>query len=392
MSRKDKMLSRRNWELRVLNRSSTCIISTTLDVQQVLESILEQVEEIMLTNTCAIYELDQAKGQLRVIAQRGLPPNYAQNVIIPVGHGVVGKAVETMSPVVLENVKKEWTENHAPSFIVPFLAEINFGAILATPLICRDRTLGCIAVYHQKHYKFPRAERSLLSIFADHAALAINNAWFHQKSEELSIINERNRIARELHDSVCQSMFSLVLSAEACRYAMSKDSDKVMEIVGQIQDIAQEALAEMRSLIFELRPAALKEKGLIEALKNRITLFKKRHRIDVNFTFRGVRRLSDNVELCLYRVAQEAMANVVKHSRAHSMSITLDFGLQDVTIVIADNGIGFDVPAALKGGKTLGLVTMRERVEACGGRLVIDSIAGRGTTVQVSIPTGGGSL
>lgn len=385
--RKDRQLKRRNWELSALNRSSTCIIST-LDVQKVLELILEQVAEIMFTDTCAIYELDQKKGQLRVIAQRGLPQSYTQKVVIPVGQGVVGKAVETRSPVVLENVKTAWTEEHAPSFIVPFLTEINFGAILAVPLICRDRTLGCIAVYRRKPYKFPRSEQSLLSIFADHAALAINNAWLYQKAEELAIINERNRIARELHDSVCQSLFSLVLSTEACRYLISGNNPKAIEVMDQLQEIAQEALAEMRSLIFELRPATLKEKGLIEALNNHITLFKKRHRIDVNFTCRGVKRLPDNIEFCLYRVAQEAMSNVVKHSGAHSIHLTLDFGPQDVTIVISDDGKGFDVTTALKEGKTLGIVAMRERVESCGGRLVINSSIGQGTTVQVNIPIG----
>lgn len=385
INNQNETLTRRVRELSSLNNSSACI-NSTLDLQQVLEYILDEVAGLMGTNTCAIYELDHSKNLLKIVAHKGLSVAYTQNIRIPIGQGAAGKAVETMQPVELRDVQNEWYAKKPPEFIAPLLNEINFKAILAVPLICKEKAIGCIAVYYGYYYNFPKTEQSLLSIFADHAALAVENARLHKKEKELAIIKERNRIARELHDSVCQSMFSLVLNAEACKYFIDNNRDKALESIMKLQNVAQDALNELRNLIFELRPEVLREKGLIVALKSYLSNLAKVNNLYVEFTNEEVTKLTEDIELCLYRVAQEAMSNIIKHAAAKTVRVNLLSGVDSICILIIDDGKGFNVMDAMQKGNTLGLITMRERVDACGGQFMIRSVVDNGTTVEASIP------
>lgn len=386
---KNKLLERRAWELSVLS-SSSAFINSTLEVQQVLDSILAQVGKIMGTNTCAIYGLDAVEQRLKVIAHQGLNPRYTGNISIPVGQGVVGVAVNTRKPVVLCNVQEKWTKFSAPEFIIPVLDDINFGAVLATPLIHKEKVLGCVAVFHSRPYQFPQAQQSLLSIFADQAAMALENARLHKKAKELVIVEERNRIARDLHDSVSQSLFSVVLNAEACiRMLEGNNVGKALETMTKLQSIAQETSSEIKNLIFELRPTALNEKGLISALSSHIEVFSKRNGLPVNFSYQNVRRLPENLELSLYRVAQEAMTNVVKHASAQRIDVSLCFESSEVLLTVTDDGQGFDSKQSFESRKKMGLATMQERIESNGGEFLVSSAAGYGTTVEAHIPIKG---
>ena len=133
------------------------------------------------------------------------------------------------------------------------MREINYKAILSVPMVYKDRVLGCISVYNKRPYNFTKAEMSILSIFSNHAAVAIENARLYQKAQELAVIQERNRIARDLHDSVCQSMFSLMLNAETCaRLMANNNSEKAKDAMAKVQSLAKDTLVEMRGLIFEL--------------------------------------------------------------------------------------------------------------------------------------------
>lgn len=257
--------------------------------------------------------------------------------------------------------------------------------VIGAPLRTKERTLGILVVGTDEPMGFDEQHMRLLSLFGNQAGLFLENARLHEKERAVAVLEERNRLARELHDSVTQTLFSLSLNLEAAAGLLERKPEKAAALVIRSSEMAAEALAEMRSLIFELRPAALQEKGLANALANHVNLFRRRHNINVNLSLEGEERLPADVEFCLYRVAQEALNNVAKHARATEVFVSLSVHPDEATLIVEDNGVGFD-PGAPRSGQSFGLVGMKERVAEQGGTLQVESQPGRGTKVTARIP------
>jgi PAS domain S-box-containing protein len=201
-----------------------------------------------------------------------------------------------------------------------------------------------------------------------------------------ALLEERQRLARELHDSVTQSLYSLTLLAEAGRrMAAAGDLDRVGQYVGRLGETAQQALKEMRLLVYQLRPLALEAEGLAGALQHRLDAVEKRGGVQARLVVEGLVSLPARVEEALFRVAQEALNNALKHAGASAVTVTLCGGKGLVGLEITDNGRGFD-PAQASGGG-LGLTSMRERVDQLGGDFALLTGPGRGTTVSVRLKT-----
>jgi signal transduction histidine kinase len=205
------------------------------------------------------------------------------------------------------------------------------------------------------------------------------------QAEELAVIAERNRLARNLHDSVSQTVFSMTLTAEAARILLDRDASRAAQELDKLQTLAKSALAEMRSLVFELRPTAVTEKGLIPALRHQMVMLERQHGLIVSLQVEGEPQLTDLEAQRLFRVIQEALNNVVKHARTDRASIALKFADGRVLARIVDEGQGFAPATAGSDGQGIGLSTMRERVEMMGGTLAIDSSPGAGTRVTVEL-------
>jgi signal transduction histidine kinase len=205
------------------------------------------------------------------------------------------------------------------------------------------------------------------------------------QAEELAVIAERNRLARNLHDSVSQTVFSMTLTAEAARILFDRDTARAASELDKLQALAKSALAEMRSLVFELRPTAVTEKGLIPALRHHMVMLERQQDLMVTLQFEGEPQLTSLEAQRLFRVIQEALNNVVKHSRTDRASVALQFEDGHVLARIEDEGQGFVPAAAISDGQGIGLSTMRERVEMMGGTLVIDSSPGAGARVTVEL-------
>jgi len=202
---------------------------------------------------------------------------------------------------------------------------------------------------------------------------------------EQAVVEERNRLARELHDSVTQSLYSLVLYSRALARLLPGDtSAEARDYVTRLERLAQDTLAELRLLIFELRPAALVEEGLVAALRSRLETVETRAEMDVRLEAPEGIRLPPAVEEGLYRIAQEALNNALKHSRATNVRVTLSVGGDSVYLAVRDNGQGFDPTAEHIAG--LGLTSMRERAAELGGELRIDAAPGKGALVWVRLP------
>jgi signal transduction histidine kinase len=215
--------------------------------------------------------------------------------------------------------------------------------------------------------------------------LVAENARLHERARQLAVLEERQRLSRELHDSVTQSLYGISLQAEAATRALaSGDLDPAAANVREIRETSQEALGEMRLLLFELRPPLLEERGLMGALQLRLGAVEARAGLTTGLRGDGAERLPPETEQELYRLAQEALNNVVKHAQARHVGVELDVTSDLIVLEVTDDGIGFE--SALRGGGGFGLQGMRERASRLGGTVRVESAPGAGTRIRVEVP------
>jgi signal transduction histidine kinase len=210
------------------------------------------------------------------------------------------------------------------------------------------------------------------------------------QAEELAIAKERNRLARDLHDSVAQTLYGLTLQSEAAsRQLAAGKIDRVAEYLQEIRQSTLQTLGETRLLIFELRPPILEEIGLNAAIRARLEAVEARSGLKVEADLQDIGRLPSLTEVGLYRIAQEALNNILKHSQAKSVQVALYRRADFVTLEISDDGVGIaDLPAEVnrfpRGG--LGLKGMAERAEQIGGKLSLSGSPGQGVTIKIEVP------
>jgi signal transduction histidine kinase len=214
--------------------------------------------------------------------------------------------------------------------------------------------------------------------------LVAENARLHERARQVAVLQERQRLARELHDSVTQALYGVSLYAEAASRALTAgDTAPVASSLREIRETIQEALGEMRLLLFELRPPLLEERGLFGALQSRLGAVESRAGLVTELRGEGAERLAPEMEQELYRLAQEALNNVLKHAHARHVAIRLEVLADRAILEVADDGVGFE--PSLRNGGGFGLHGMRERAERLGGALQVESTPGQGTRVRVEV-------
>jgi PAS domain S-box-containing protein len=265
------------------------------------------------------------------------------------------------------------------------------GAFIAAPLQIGDDVAGLLWVGERRPRAFSMEEQALVEALADQAALAVEHDRLGARGREAAVLEERARLARDLHDSVTQSLFSLGMLAGAARTQYARNATTVDATLERIADLAQESLAEMRALLLELRPLALEAGGLGAALVKLAESFRGRSGIDIAYAADTDARSTPEAETAVFRIAQEALANAIRHAYATKISVRLSCVDGGLVTTVTDDGIGFD-PAkppvkerdVTSGG--MGLRSMQERATAAGIDLHIDSGPGHGTTVRLIAP------
>jgi signal transduction histidine kinase len=261
--------------------------------------------------------------------------------------------------------------------------------ILGMPIKDGDRVLGFIfAANKTASGGFTARDEELLSLFAAHAAIALTNARLYERARRLSVLEERGRLARDLHDAVSQKLFSIRVKARAAsvlaaRDPASGDRERAAAEMADVAALAGAAQAELRAVIAGLAPPEISEDGLAESLRKYAMLAGKAHGVRVSFAADDLPPLGADREAALYRVAQEALHNALRHSGAAEVRMTVCAAPRRVTLEVADAGKGFDPDLAPAG---LGLPSLRERAAGAGGSLVIKSAPGHGTTVRLVMP------
>jgi signal transduction histidine kinase len=258
-----------------------------------------------------------------------------------------------------------------------------YRASLAVPLAVQDEARGALTLYYAQPRAFTDEEVGLASAFAAQAALAIENARLQAQARQAAALEERQRLARELHDAVTQTLFSTALIGEVLPELWEVDPAEGRARLEELRRLTRGALAEMRALLVELRPGALTELPLGELLRQlaQATVGRTRLEIGVEVSGQPDGPLPPDVQVALYRIAQEALSNAARHARAGRARVRLDHEPVGLALVVEDDGRGFD-PAAVPPGH-LGVGIMRERAAAVGAALRVDSAPGAGTRVAV---------
>jgi signal transduction histidine kinase len=263
-------------------------------------------------------------------------------------------------------------------------------SFLGVPIATPDGVIGAFYLTEKEGGgAFGDADQELIELLAAHAAIAITNARLYERSRELSTVAERNRLALELHDVVSQRLFGVVLEAESAATVLDADPAAARALLGRVQDGAREALAELRALIFELRPPDLDADGLAGALRKHVEVLQALHPVaialeaDPAATTGAAERDRE-----VLRIAQEALHNALRHAGAGHVSVRLRGGDGALALEVADDGAGFDPADPEVRGRHLGLTSMEERAERLAGTLAIDSAPGAGATVRLEVPRG----
>ncbi len=255
------------------------------------------------------------------------------------------------------------------------------------PLVHRDRLVGLLIMTSREPGVFTERHAGLALAIATHIAAALENARLYGEAQGKAALEERQKLARELQDSVSQALFGIALGASAARRRLDLDPARLGESLDYVLSLANVALTEMRALIFELRPESLDKEGLVAALTRHADATSARHEIAVETEFCEEPQAPLATKEALYRVAQEAMHNAVKHARATRISLVLARGPAGLILEVRDDGIGFDSTGSFPGH--LGLVSMRERVHHLGGTVDVESAPGCGTSIRALISVDG---
>ncbi|MHB1317194.1 MAG: GAF domain-containing sensor histidine kinase [Anaerolineae bacterium] len=295
---------------------------------------------------------------------------------IPVAGTHTGEAMRTGKPILINDYASGPVESRTPS--------LKTESLLAVPLQVEGTSIGALNVAN-KPGGFTEDDARVLSLLADVAAVAIESARLREKADRAAIKQEREWLARELHDSVTQAMYSVSLYAEAARLALeSGREDVALENLRELQAMAREALVDIRLLIFELHPPVLEGRGLAASLRIRLAAVENRAGLQTELRVDGERTLPLGIEEELYRIALEALNNAIKHARAQCVVVHLWFDQQLVGLSVSDDGVGYDQATARDNGG-MGLRSMEERTERINGKLTVDSVPGRGTTISVEV-------
>ncbi|MDI6815663.1 MAG: GAF domain-containing sensor histidine kinase [Actinomycetota bacterium] len=356
------------------------MISSKFFLDDILESVVDQAKRIIKTDKTVLHliDIDARKRALsrHMVAVRGRrsehPESWWRTQIEDIAEEVIASGHERLISRAPEGVEG------AGSWL------------LCVPVKVKDRSVGLLSAMNSYGRGFTENDIAALKILASFAAVAIENARLINRAQLLLVADERNRIAKEMHDGLAQSLFSLVLNLQVCRKKIDDDPLSVKEKMGEMQTVASQGMAELRRYIYDLRPKNLEDMGLIGAIGFHLEEINKLNGSSGRLRTYGKRRsLPPRAESAIYRVVQEATNNIVKYANVDNFTVSLKYLEDRVELLIVDKGRGFDVASALMAAEkreTFGLMSMRERIVEQGGELRIESDPDGGTVIRVSLP------
>jgi signal transduction histidine kinase len=356
-------------------------VAAELSVEEVLQRLVDEARELAGARYAALGLPDGEGGFARFLTSGMSEEQIASFGPLPRQHGVLGAMLETSEPYRTRDIHDHprfrgwWPKGHP-----------DMRSFLGVPIVAADEVIGAFYLTEKVGAAdFGDEDAELIELLAGHAAIAITNARLYEQARELSIVAERNRLALDLHDVVSQKLFGLLLTAEAAGTLFERDPRAAREQLSKLSGLAREALDELRSLVFELRPPDLERDGLCGALRKHVDVVRRVHQCVIEV------EVEDGVPTDLVRdrevlrIAQEALQNALKHAGAEHVTVRLRTGDGGLRLEVEDDGVGFDPSSATVRSRSLGMTSMRERAARLGGRLDVRSEPGVGTSVTLEI-------
>jgi signal transduction histidine kinase len=359
-------------------------VAAELSVEEVLQRLVHSARELAEARFAAL-GLPDGDGGFRRFLTSGMSDELIASLgPLPRTHGVLGAMLETQAPYRTRDIHEHprfrgwWPAGHP-----------DMRSFLGVPIVAPAGVIGAFYLTEKVGAPdFTDEDEELIGLLAAHAAIAIANARLYEESRELSIVAERNRLALDLHDVVAQKLFGLVLTAEAAQTLVERDPGAAREQVAKLPALAREALDELRSLVFELRPPDLERDGLCGALRKHVEVLRRLQQREIELDVDDELPAAAARDGEVLRIAQEALQNALRHAQAEHVAVRLRAVDGRVVLEVADDGVGFEPDAAALRSRRLGLTSMEERARRVGGRLEIRSAPGAGTTVRLEVTAG----
>lgn len=399
----NEQLHQRYLELAVLYEIAG-MASQSLNAERILNDGLEKILEIAEAEAGAVTLLDDEDDSLTLRAQRNMPPALLNSsALYCQGEGLICQVIQSGQPLFIENIGNQ---PHIPAALAVVSQEFGYRAFAGVPIRSKGKVLGALNILSQARERFEPEDVSLLIAVGNQLGVAVENArlWEELKQKEairarlLAKVEsaqeeERRRISRELHDETGQALTTLLVQLKMLE--RSPDLEAIHQRTAGLRELTAQTLEEVRRLALDLRPSALDDLGLVPALEWYIAEFARNAKIQVYFETHNLDdiRLPHGMEIVLYRIVQETLTNVARHSQAEHAWVQLEREDSTVRVSIEDDGQGFDVEETLQSQEHgLGLLGMRERVELIGGSFHLESARGSGTRLRIEapLPTGSG--
>ena len=371
-------------------RDIMAVLNSSQSLPETLKYIVERASQVIASQACLIHKIDYEQGFVSIEASYGLPEDLQSIRGFPLHSSPkADNQILNRKPVWVADFKElpsptEEDLNKLDPNVRAWRALTNqhYRSWIAVPLVIAENVYGSLAFYFKSSKAYNEEEIRLSSAFADQAALAIENARLYEAAEQAAITSERNRLARDLHDAVTQTLFSASLIADVLPKIWERKPEEGQRRLEELRQLTRGALSEMRTLLVELRPAALVDTDLEDLIGHQINAFSARTRLPIAFEGDCEYNPPPEIKEMFYRIVQEAFNNIAKHADASEIWVDLDCQVGGATLEIYDNGIGFDLETAQREG--LGLGIMAERARSVGAQLEIQSQIGRGTKLKLA--------
>jgi signal transduction histidine kinase len=356
-------------------------VAAELSVDEVLQRLVDSARELAGARYAALGIPDGEGGFRRFLVAGMSDELIAAMGPLPRTHGMLGAMLDAPGPYQAQDIHLDprfrgwWPREHP-----------DMRSFLGVPIVAREGVIGAFYLTEKEGAPhFDATDEELIGLLAAHAAIAITNARLYERTRELTMIAERNRLALELHDVVSQKLFSLSLTAESAATLLDRDPDAARIQLRRLRELAREALEELRSLILGLRPADLERDGLEGALAKEVSVLSRIHGVEVELHADGIEDRADRRDVDVLRIAQEALHNAVRHAGARTVSVRLQGSGRQLLLEVVDDGVGFDPGGVEVRSRQLGLTSMEERARELGAKLEIRSSPGDGTTVRLEV-------
>jgi signal transduction histidine kinase len=356
-------------------------IAAERSVEPILQKLVDAARELADARYAALGVPDE-EGAFAQFITSGMSDELIEAMgPLPRTHGLLGAMLESEQAYRTSDIRRDprfrgwWPAAHP-----------DMRSFLGVPIVSRTGIIGAIYLTDKIGAgDFTEDDERLIQTFAAHASVAIENARLFERSRELSIVEERTRVARELHDSVNQQLFSLVLTAEAADTLLERDPAAAHVQLERLRELAKDAMDELRAVISALRPVALEADGLEATLRKHVDLLRRVYRREIGLEIADAPRLDPAAEGEVFRIVQEALQNALRHAGDASLAVQLGARDGHLMLTVSDDGGGFNLAEAPR-ARRLGLTSMEERARSLGGQLAIDSRPGEGTTVRLEVP------